>query len=213
MPTPKEYMGQLIVQDGIPTAYVHNIDKNNGDVTTETIKDGKEEKTIYSARVFMAMVNSGNIRLEDPKPTVSGVKKQPTSGNLADANYATPHFKMSNFDCNDGTPVPRQFYPTVMMLMQQLEIIRAACGGRRIFINSGYRTPQYNATIPGAAPSSQHLFANGADIVVEGMQPMAVYRIIEQLMDTGQITPGGLGIYNGHVHYDQRGNKTTWDAR
>jgi uncharacterized protein YcbK (DUF882 family) len=120
---------------------------------------------------------------------------------------------MSNFDCNDGTPVPRQFYPTVMMLMQQLEIIRAACGGRRIFINSGYRTPQYNATIPGAGSASQHLFANAADIVVEGMQPMAVYRIIEQLMDTGQITPGGLGIYNGHVHYDQRGNKTTWDAR
>jgi uncharacterized protein YcbK (DUF882 family) len=99
-----------------------------------------------------------------------------------------------------------------MMLMQQLEIIRAACGGRRIFV-SGYRTPRYNATVPGASSSSQHLFANAADIRVEGMQPMAVYRIVEQLMDSGQITQGGIGLYNSHVHYDQRGTKTNWDAR
>jgi hypothetical protein len=134
-------------------------------------------------------------------------------GEVADvAEPRSANFGLHEFHCEDGTPVPPMYYENVLNMMMNLEVIRGSLGGNPIYIVSGYRTPQHNAAV-GGSPKSQHLEANAVDMVVEGLRPIQVYNVIKQLMETGDITPGGLGLYATHVHYDQRGTKTYWDAR
>lgn len=49
-----------------------------------------------------------------------------------------------------------------------LEPIRVHVG-KPVRINSGYRSPAKNASIPGASKTSQHCFGEAADICVPGM--------------------------------------------
>lgn len=118
----------------------------------------------------------------------------------------TKHFTRQEFDCNDGTPVPAQYMSNVIELAKQLEVLRTAVGNKPININSGYRTPTYNATLKGAAKDSQHLQAKAADITIQGLTALQVYNIIEKLIAQGKMKQGGLGLYDTFVHYDIRGN-------
>lgn len=72
----------------------------------------------------------------------------------------SPHFKLSEMACKDGSD--KVLYSTE--LMEKLEELRAY-GGFTVSINSGYRTPAYNKKIGGAS-RSQHVLGNAADIVV-----------------------------------------------
>jgi len=74
-------------------------------------------------------------------------------------------------------------------------------------INSGYRTPDYNKKIGGAA-KSQHLTASAADIRMN-VTPGKVQEGIKELMEEGKIKKGGLGIYANFTHYDI-GKYRTW---
>jgi hypothetical protein len=123
----------------------------------------------------------------------------------------TKHFTRQEFDCNDGTPVPAQYMSNVIELAKQLEILRTAVGNKPININSGYRTPTYNATLKGAAKDSQHLQAKAADITIQGLTALQVYNIIEKLIAQGKMKQGGLGLYDTFVHYDIRGNASRWN--
>lgn len=73
----------------------------------------------------------------------------------------SPHFKLSEMACKDGSD--KVLYSTE--LMAKLEELRAY-GGFTVSINSGYRTPAYNKKIGGAS-RSQHRFGTAADIVVK----------------------------------------------
>jgi len=119
---------------------------------------------------------------------------------------SSKHFKIEEFHCNDGTPVPEEFYENVQELMDNLEIIREHFG-YPIKINSGYRTPEYNNKI-GGATKSQHLTASAADIRMN-VTPSKVQEGIKQLMEEGKIKKGGLGIYANFTHYDI-GKHRTW---
>jgi uncharacterized protein YcbK (DUF882 family) len=121
----------------------------------------------------------------------------------------TSHFSVNEFNCNDGTKVPTEYYGNVQALMNQLEIIRTALGNKPIKINSGYRTQSYNTKV-GGKPASMHLVAKAADIVVTGVTPAQVQAKIKQLMDDGKIKAGGIGKYPGFTHYDIRGVYKTW---
>ena len=99
----------------------------------------------------------------------------------------TKHFTRQEFDCNDGTPVPAQYMSNVRELAKQLEVLRTAVGNKPININSGYRTPTYNATLKGAAKDSQHLQAKAADITIQGLTALQVYNIIEKLIAQGKM--------------------------
>lgn len=72
----------------------------------------------------------------------------------------SPHFKLSEMACKDGSD--KVLYSTE--LMEKLEELRAY-DGFTVSINSGYRTPAYNKKIGGAS-RSQHVLGNAADIVV-----------------------------------------------
>ena len=39
------------------------------------------------------------------------------------------HFKLEEFHCKDGTPVPEEYYGNVQKLMDNLEVIREHFGG------------------------------------------------------------------------------------
>ena len=73
----------------------------------------------------------------------------------------SPHFKLSEMACKDGSD--KVLYSTE--LMEKLEELRAY-GDFTVSINSGYRTPAYNKKIGGAS-RSQHTLGTAADIVVK----------------------------------------------
>ena len=78
------------------------------------------------------------------------------------------HFKVREFACGDGSDAVLVAPRLVMVL----ETIRAHFGAP-VVIHSGYRTPQYNAKVNGAA-HSQHCYGMAADISVSGQKPETV---------------------------------------
>lgn len=112
------------------------------------------------------------------------------------------HFKVKEFACRDGSDAVLVAPRLVMVL----ESIRTYFGSA-VVINSGYRTPQYNAKV-GGVTDSQHCYGTAADIVVRGKTPAQVAAYARQLMPDW----GGVGIYTkkGFTHIDVRERKADW---
>lgn len=115
----------------------------------------------------------------------------------------TPHFTFSEFACKDGTAVPIADREKVLLLAQNLEVLRSYFK-QPITINSGYRTLRYNKKVGGAS-KSYHMRAMAVDITVKGFTPLQVWRQIANLQDAGLMLQGGLFLYKTFVHYDIRG--------
>jgi len=120
----------------------------------------------------------------------------------------TKNFKLSEFDCKDGSEMPSQLLPNVFELAESLQELRNVLN-TPIKINSAYRSLEHNASI-GGTNSSQHLFAKAADIVVKGKTPAQVATMIKLLILQGKMKQGGIGIYDTFTHYDIRGYKARW---
>lgn len=113
----------------------------------------------------------------------------------------TPHFRVYEFACNDGSdPV---FISQA--LADILENVRVHFGAA-VTINSGYRTVSYNKQVSGSASKSQHCNGLAADIRVEGVSPDRVADYTEQLLGDH----GGVGRYKTFTHVDVRANKSRW---
>ena len=121
----------------------------------------------------------------------------------------TKNFHLSEFACNDKTEVPTELIENVKLLAQQLQILRDYYD-TPIKINSAYRTKSYNANV-GGATNSQHLFGTAADIIIIGISPEETQITIQDLIDSGKMLEGGLGLYRTFTHYDIRKNKARWD--
>ena len=121
----------------------------------------------------------------------------------------TKNFSIEEFDCNDGSKMPINIYHNMVKVANQLQTLRDYIG-KPIQVNSAYRSEEYNASI-GGVKNSQHIMGRAADIVIKGMTPIEVSKVIEELIDKGDILQGGIGIYSSFVHYDIRGHKTRWD--
>lgn len=115
--------------------------------------------------------------------------------------YASKNFRYDEFNCNDGTPVPKAAYPALRHLCRHyLEPLREKHGS--VYINSGYRHARYNARIGGAA-NSVHIYeahpnAVAADHVCTNANPdqVASFHVANN--------PGGLGRYSSFTHIDNR---------
>jgi uncharacterized protein YcbK (DUF882 family) len=69
----------------------------------------------------------------------------------------SPHFCIEEFDCHDGTHVPKAAIPALKELCTlMLEPLRAKYGS--CTVNCGYRTASWNARTPGSATHSQHIY-------------------------------------------------------
>lgn len=121
----------------------------------------------------------------------------------------TSNFSFSEFACRSGKDFSSEAISNIMVLAEQLEVIRSEAGDRSIKINSGYRSPKHNAKI-GGAKNSQHLRGMAADIVISGMKPSETADLIERLIEEGKILEGGVGRYARFTHYDIRGKKARW---
>lgn len=120
------------------------------------------------------------------------------------AKQITPHFKVREFACSDGSDVV--FVAT--SLVDILEAIRVHFG-RPVTVTSGYRTVSYNAGLKNSSKKSQHCNGLAADIKVEGHTPKEVYNYVCSLLGDH----GGVGIYNTFVHVDVRASKSRFDYR
>ncbi len=120
----------------------------------------------------------------------------------------TKNFDITEFSCNDGTPVPSEYLPNVKKLAEQLQILRDELN-EPIHINSAYRHKEYNKKI-GGEKNSQHLLAKAADITVKSKTPKQLAALIEKLISEGKLKFGGMGVYPGFVHVDIRPGKARW---
>jgi hypothetical protein len=120
----------------------------------------------------------------------------------------TKNFKLEEFACHDGTPVPAEYLPNVQELANNLQVLRDDLG-KPIVVISGYRTPDYNDS-HGGKLHSQHKLAKAGDIQIKGMTPKQLHDRIEALIASGKMKQGGLGLYPAFVHYDVRGTAARW---
>lgn len=121
----------------------------------------------------------------------------------------TNNFHKIEFESKDGSDMPNDVYKNIKELAQNLQIIRNHIG-KPIIINSAYRSPAHNRRI-GGVRNSFHTKGMAADIVIKGLSPKKLARIIKKLMNEGKIKKGGIGLYNTFVHYDTRGYFAKWD--
>ena len=114
----------------------------------------------------------------------------------------TPHFKVREFRCYDGSD-------TIFVsqeLVEVLEKIRVHFG-KAVNINSGYRTETHNKKNGGAA-YSQHKYGLAADISIRGVTPKQIAAYAETLLPG----TGGIGIYRSFTHIDVRATKSRWNG-
>ena len=124
-------------------------------------------------------------------------------------NKLSKNFSLTEFASKDGAETPPDVLQNLRKLAKNLEVIRANFGNAPIKINSGYRSPAHNAKI-GGVRNSMHTKGKAADIVIKGFTPAQIGAKIEELINAGQISQGGVGIYPNFVHYDIRGKKARW---
>lgn len=117
------------------------------------------------------------------------------------AQKLSTHFRVREFACKDGSD-PLFISPQLVQLLEQVRTHFNA----PVFVNSGYRTPAYNHSIPNASPHSQHLYGRAADIRVCGHAPAQVAAYAETLLPHS----GGIGLYPNFVHLDVSTAKRRW---
>lgn len=78
--------------------------------------------------------------------------------------------------------------------------------GVPIILTSAYRSPQHNATLPGAAKNSFHMQGNAFDVRMENHNPSHFEQVAREVGFTG------IGYYprSGFMHIDTRPTPATW---
>ena len=91
------------------------------------------------------------------------------------------YFKMSEFECRDGCPMPASARENIEALVEAVLDPARERFGKPITVNSGYRCPRHNAAV-GGVPNSQHMRGEAADVSAGSAQASReVGKIIEQL--------------------------------
>lgn len=113
------------------------------------------------------------------------------------------NFRVKEFACKDGSDAVL-VAPRLVMVLQSIRDHFDA----PVSINSGYRTPQYNAKV-GGVDQSQHCYGTAADIAVKGVGVETVEAYARKIMPDW----GGVGIYKsqGFVHVDVREARADWN--
>ena len=81
----------------------------------------------------------------------------------------------------------------------QMEMSRQRSEEVPLLLTSGYRTPERNARLEGAAPNSLHCRGCAADFTGRGFSPRETADLVEAHSVWGA---GGLGRYPGFTHVD-----------
>ena len=90
----------------------------------------------------------------------------------------TENFSKEEFDCHDGSEMPKDVLENVKELAKNMQVLRDELGVS-IHLTNGYRSPSHNKKV-GGAKNSQHLYGKACDMKVKGMTPKQVLLVIEQ---------------------------------
>ena len=129
----------------------------------------------------------------------------------ADGDKAlTPHFRVREFACKDGSDAvfihPQLPWDLESIRYQANQEHRGSGAEIPLIINSGYRTASHNAKQPGASPRSQHLYGCAADIRMPGVPVEDLQRYARNVSPNR----GGVGVYGTFLHFEKRTAKADW---
>ena len=96
----------------------------------------------------------------------------------------------------------------IQKLANQLQTLRNELGVP-VIINIAYR-PVFYEVSKGRDGTSKHTKGEAGDIKAQGLKPKYVAAKIEQLISSGDMLQGGLGVYSTFVHYDIRKTRARW---
>jgi uncharacterized protein YcbK (DUF882 family) len=113
-------------------------------------------------------------------------------------------FHRSEFACKCGCG----FNTVDAELLEALEAVRKYFGNP-VIITSGCRCPDYNRSIDGASPKSQHMRGRAADIIVKDVPAGEVYSFLTRKY----YNVYGIGKYADFTHIDTRtGSAVRWQG-
>lgn len=107
------------------------------------------------------------------------------------------YFKVKEFACKDGTQIV--FVDDYLVTI--LDILRSKIG-KPVIVNSGYRTPGWNAKC-GGAKYSYHMRGMAADIRVNGIKAKELANKLNAIVPE----ECGIIVYSNWVHFDVRTGK------
>lgn len=117
----------------------------------------------------------------------------------------SPHFKVKEFRCQDGTDI----IPIDLNLISKLEALYSRLGCYSIVITSGYRTPAYSVKVGGYA-TDQHTKGTAADIICYKSKGVP-FTINEMLIAAQEVGFTGIGRMRTAIHVDVRSCKSYFD--
>ena len=141
-----------------------------------------------------------------PVNNVSGPQPAPGSSD-SDGTVDSPSDQPSNEDGQYIKWLPHVDSRVKPEVVQGLEGISQAVG-YQLQVTSGYRSPEYNASV-GGARRSQHMEGNATDIVQTGLTEQQRKDFIQAAIDNGFTA---IGVYNTFTHIDIRGAKVAWGS-
>ncbi len=110
------------------------------------------------------------------------------------------NFGVDEVACKSGTPVPTDLYPNMEEVCRRAQILRDFVDSP-LRVNSGYRTPDYNAKV-GGVKNSWHMKAGALDLHHDRWTAAQLADIYEGLIRIGAVPDGGLGRYGTFIHID-----------
>jgi hypothetical protein len=133
----------------------------------------------------------------------------------------TEHFTLEELTRSDyairhginNTPTDAEVLENLQILAQGLERIRGLIN-KPIHVNSGYRSPKVNSAI-GGSKTSAHMKGLAADVVIPGMLPVDLCKIIEDhkdLVQFDQLIHEGSWTHIAFPDVDQQPRQQTLTA-
>ncbi len=104
---------------------------------------------------------------------------------------------------------PEALWPNIVPTARVLDELRRRLGAP-IELSSVYRSPEYNACIPGSASGSMHMEFRAADFICrDGRGSVWWASKLKEMRDAG-LFRGGIGVYQTFVHVDTRGRNANF---
>lgn len=103
------------------------------------------------------------------------------------------HFSLGEFACKDGSDVVL-VHPLLTALLEGIRLTV----GRPVNLTNAFRSHLHNIAV-GGSPRSKHLYGMAADIWIEGMAPIEIAEIADD------VEAGGIYIYDNFCHIDVYG--------
>lgn len=117
-------------------------------------------------------------------------------------------FRFIEAQSKDGAEMPEHIIVNVKRHARNLQKIRNEIGAP-LTVNSWYRSESHNEKV-GGSENSWHLTGLATDLSCKRKKPIEIYGVIMKLINSGQIKPGGVKMYQTFVHYDSRGVIASW---